>query len=211
MMSDEEISAIRNLIEAHVGEINTSMPGVIVSYDPQTRFAVVRPAVQRALTDGRSLDQPEIIDVPVVFPTGGGFTMTHPIKAGDGVVLHFSQRSMDAWMEKGDPILDDPRMHDLTDCYATPGLNHSGATVAAHPTDVVMSFGGATVSINPGGDITFTAKGKLTINAPGGITLNGDTNAPNNFIRSQNVTLHTHRHSGVQPGAGQTLTPVPGT
>lgn len=201
-MSDDVASGLLNLVSTVLADVHTSMPGTIVSYDPATRRAIVRPALSKQLADGRVLPAPQIVSVPVIFPTGGGAGMTYPLAPGDGVQLHFSERSLEAWHSGGGAIPDDPRSFDLSDAIAVPGLNHGGATAAAHPTNMVVYFGAASIALTPAGGIILTA--------PAGITLIGPTNAPSDNITSKTVTLSTHRH-GIGTSAAGTVIPTPGT
>jgi hypothetical protein len=62
------------------------------------------------------------VDVPVIFPRGGGCTLTFPVKAGDECLLIFADRCIDFWWQNGGvqkPV--DLRMHDLSDAFAIVG------------------------------------------------------------------------------------------
>src|SRR5690625_3501467 len=100
--------------------INTTLPGVIVSWNGVA--AVVRPAVDMQLANGDVLSPPQIVSVPVCWPVadGGRGQVTVPLKPGDDVVLHFSQRSIENWLSGSSQAPDDPRQFDLTDCFCTP-------------------------------------------------------------------------------------------
>ena len=129
-MSDTLLTAMQGMVEAALAEVNTAVPGVIVSYDPGSNRAVVRAALPKRLADDTVLAAPQIVSVPVVWPSadvgGRQAALTFPLKAGDGVLLHFSQRSLETWLSGGSGAPDDPRMFDLTDAIATPGLNAGG-------------------------------------------------------------------------------------
>jgi phage baseplate assembly protein gpV len=61
--------------------------------------------------------------VPVHFASGGGFTITHPVKSGDEGIAIFSSRCIDGWWDKGDlqPQLE-TRRHNLSDAMYVPGI-----------------------------------------------------------------------------------------
>lgn len=198
---DDLIGAITNATAEAMGDINTSMPGVVVSYDAATRRAVVQPSLSKQIADGRVLPAPQIVSVPIVFPTGGGFSMTWPLHPGDGVMLHFSQRSLEAWHDGGNAVPDDPRQFDLSDAMAVPGLNHGGATAAADPVNSVLSFGGASISISASGEMRLTAT-RIVTDSPIVSTA---------AITSKNITLATHKHTGVVRGVDNSLGPVQNT
>ncbi|WP_334470461.1 Gp138 family membrane-puncturing spike protein [Arsenophonus sp. PmNCSU2021_1] len=104
-------------------QLRVAMPGIIQSFDANKVTCVVQPAIKGALTDsqgqGQSVNLPLLVDVPVIFPRGGGVTMTFPIKSGDECLVVFADRCIDFWWQNGgiqEAI--DPRQHDLSDAFA---------------------------------------------------------------------------------------------
>jgi hypothetical protein len=83
----------------------TALPGVVAGFDPVAMTVSVQPAIKGRVTspDGstRSVALPLLVDVPVFFPRGGGFTLTFPVKSGDECLVVFSSRCMDAWWQSG--------------------------------------------------------------------------------------------------------------
>lgn len=61
------------------------------------------------------------------------------MKAGDGVLLVFSQRSIENWLDgsKGSP--DDPRMFDLSDAFAIPSCNTKSPAADAENLSIQFS------------------------------------------------------------------------
>ena len=99
--------------------LRVSMPGIVQSFDPDTVTVVVQPAIKGYEPDSNGINQsttlPLLVDVPVVFPRGGGCTLTLPVKAGDECLVIFADRCIDFWLQNGgiqDPV--DERMHDLS-------------------------------------------------------------------------------------------------
>ena len=101
-------------------QVHTSLPGVVVAYDAATRRARVQPAVDLMLSppDDPTADfgalipmpKPIILDVPVIFPAGGGYTVHFPLVKDDPVMLLFAERDIAAFkltLEAGPPISDD--------------------------------------------------------------------------------------------------------
>lgn len=77
----------------------------------------------KADVKGEYIEMPMLLDVLVVFPSAGGFSITFPIKPGDDVLVIFSSRCIDAWFEND--VISVPtehRMHDLSDGFAIPGI-----------------------------------------------------------------------------------------
>ncbi|WP_158780591.1 Gp138 family membrane-puncturing spike protein [Pantoea sp. BAV 3049] len=118
--------AFNALAKSIFSMMRVSMPGIIESFDPVAVTCVVRPAimgaVQDALGNHTSKELPLLLDVPVVFPRGGGCTITFPVKAGDECLVVFSDRCIDFWWQSGGvQEAVDPRQHDLSDAFAIVG------------------------------------------------------------------------------------------
>lgn len=106
--------------------LRVSMPGIVQSFDPDTVTVVVQPAIKGYEPDSNGINQsttlPLLVDVPVVFPRGGGCTLTFPVKAGDECLVVFADRCIDFWWQNGgvqEPV--DDRMHDLSDAFCIVG------------------------------------------------------------------------------------------
>jgi hypothetical protein len=151
------------------------MPGIIQSFDPGNEnrppTCVVQPAIKGQL-GGKSVSLMPLVDVPVIFPRGGGVTLTFPIKAGDECLLIFADRCIDFWWQSGsvqEPV--DPRQHDLSDAFAIVGPQ-SGATKISNISMTAAQFrsddGLAYLEINP-------TTHAMNIVAPGGLNVTTPT------------------------------------
>lgn len=114
------------LAQAIMSAMRVSMHGIIQSFDPDAVTAVVQPAIKGAEKDESgarvSVNLPLLVDVPVVFPRGGGCTLTFPVKHGDECLVIFADRCIDFWWQSGgiqEPV--DERMHDLSDAFCIVG------------------------------------------------------------------------------------------
>src|SRR6516165_4679833 len=225
-MITEIVEALQLLIESSLSDVNTAIPGEIVSYDAKRNRAVVRPSLPKALSNDDKLDPPQIIEVPVVWhaANGGDASLTMPLKAGDGVGLSFQQRSLEGWLNGNKAKPDDPRQFDLSDCVAHPGLSHNGTV--ADPNNVVLKYKKSNLTIDPMGNIilgndlasiTIQQDGGIIIKAqymkmqnPGGNGYINIDNGGNMTIAAQSVAVQTpshsfalesHRHINVQTGS----------
>lgn len=154
MNSNECAQILIEMVQKEIANIHTASPGKIISYDPGTGLASVQPSLKFKVPDGRELDMPVIIGVPVIFPSGSGgnASVSFPIQAGDGCLIVFAERSIDDWVKGGDS--DDPRKHDLTDAIAIPGLYTFGVpAIAAHPNDTCLKNGSTVLRIESGGSV----------------------------------------------------------
>lgn len=112
--------------EAAIGAIQTALPATIVDYDSSTQKATVAvvPCFRRRERGALTCFRPNPIpNVPVVFPSSAGYSLTFPLTAGDPVTLVFSGRSMDEWLLTGEAETEpaDPRRFSLIDAIAIPG------------------------------------------------------------------------------------------
>jgi hypothetical protein len=96
---DSLLEAIRFALDRFKVGLWTAGPGHIQSYDPNTRRAVVIPAIRRKFTDGTTEALPMLHNVPVLHPSGGGFSLLFPLRKGDPVLLVWCQRGIDRFKE----------------------------------------------------------------------------------------------------------------
>ena len=191
-----ELSNMRDLVATELSEVRTTLPGTVVSWNG--RLATVRPSIPKRLANGRVLQAPQIVSVPVHFPVGAGGSamITVPLKPGDSVTLHFCERSMEQWLSGSKDAPDDPRQFDLTDAFATPHL--APFVAGADTVNLSIQYGGGSIKISPSGDITLT--GNVSIN--GNLAIAGSSMTHN----GKNVS-DTHVHGGVSPGPATTAGP----
>lgn len=149
-----------------------------------------KPVINR-LVDGKSVELPEFISVPVLFMQGGGSYTAHPIAIGDYALLIFTERCFDGWYSGNDflpPV--EYRMHDYSDGIAIVGINPASSAVPIPTTIVQVGTMHHTGNYNIIGDLhvdgDITCTGRLTV---AHATING-------------IDFETHVHGGVQTGAG---------
>ncbi len=167
-------------------QLRVALPGIIQSFDPDTVTAVVQPAIRYVERDNdgnkSTKDYPLLVDVPVVFPRGGGCTLTFPVKEGDECLVIFADRCIDFWWQSGgiqEPV--DGRMHDLSDAFCIVGPQSQAKKISGISTSAAQfrSDDGSTyLEIDP------TTK-KIKLVAPGGL----DVITPMADF-SEQVTIH---------------------
>jgi hypothetical protein len=168
----DDIETIQTHLDGRQAQIHTAMPGSIVSYDPTKMTATVQLSMQAVheKLDGttEAITIHPVADVPVHFPSGGGHTLTFPIKAGDECLVIFSERNIDAWHQHGgtqQPT--DYRMHDINDCFVQVGLRSQPNLLSnVSPTTVQLRSDDGTCFIEVDG-----MGGKMTLKCPQEITL----------------------------------------
>ena len=218
-----QASDLKGFIQNELSEVRTCLPGIVQSYNGTS--AVVKPALPKQLANGDTLPAPQIVQVPVCFHVGmgGKAQITVPLAAGDDVILHFSERSLENWLNGSDSAPDDPRQFDLSDCFASPVLRPTVG--GADPENVSMMFGDGNIKIAPSGEITVNGP-RMTINAPlyftegisgsgdidgqtmqmnGPMQFNGDAEFNGQSLKHLGKNIgNTHKHKDVQPGSGNT-------
>lgn len=201
---------IRLAIASAQARIHVSLPGAVEAYDAARQVADVKPLLRRNLvaSDGTELDAeslPILMDVPVVFPRGGGGFQSWPLAKGDLVHLVFVERSMDQWLA-GDGAESTPpdfRMHSLSDAVAYPGLYPAKrALSSADAYNLVWGFdSGLQLHFTPGGPLELRLDGTADVSVAIAETLKTwlDTTL------KQWLTTHTHP-TGVGPSGPPTET-----
>lgn len=206
--------ALRAAMDGRQAAMWTALPGLIESYDATKGTCVVQPSIQ--MTQEKPdlsvapITLPLLLDCPVVFPAGGGVTLTFPIAKGDECLVVFASRCIDAWWQSGgvQPQAEF-RMHDLSDGFALVGVRSQPRVLTGVSTTTAQlrSDDGTTfVELDPAGQV-------VTITAPGGLTINADVTVNGKITTTGDVTangtsVHTHKHGGVTAGGAQTGAPV---
>lgn len=171
---------LRSLQYAHFLEIskaiNCARPGIIKSFNAENQTVTVQIAQQKVAAvspDGvRTLQSfTECVTVPVFYPSGGGFTLTFPIAAGDECILIFSDRELDNWLLAGgsNTAPTTPRLHDLSDAFALVGVRsfpRSLSGVSTGSTQLRSDDGGTYVEIAGGGVVNVVAPTSINLTAP---------------------------------------------
>lgn len=180
---NDQAEAVRAAIGGDRAGLWTALPGIVQSYDPAAMTVSVQPAIRAVVEDeaGRiaPVTLPLLVDVPVCFPTGGGFTLTFPIRQGDECLVVFAARCIDSWWQSGGVQGQaERRMHDLSDGLAIFGPRSLPRVLApvADPANVQLRAddGSSHVTITPGGAINAVAAASITLDAPA-VTINAPT------------------------------------
>ncbi|MGX9277385.1 Gp138 family membrane-puncturing spike protein [Pantoea ananatis] len=188
--------------------LRVSLPGIVQSFDPATCTCTVQPAItgQELNEKGhiQSAPLPLLTDVPVIFPRGGGCTITFPVKAGDECLVVFSDRCIDFWWQNGgvqEPV--DPRQHDLSDAFAFVGPQSQAQKISGISTTSVQvrtDDGSSFIELMQGGNVNITTP-LLTVN--GNVQVNGTVTSTGDQV-AKGISQTGHVHSGVQAGSSQT-------
>ncbi|KMW71947.1 translation initiation factor IF-2 [Photorhabdus luminescens subsp. luminescens] len=183
-----------------------SLPCIIQSFDADAVTVTAQPAIRWKIRkkDGEleSVSLPLLVDVPVIFPRGGGVTLTFPVKAGDECLVVFADRCIDYWWQSGgvqEPV--DPRQHNLSDGFALIGPQSQQQKISNISTNTAQlrsDDGAAYIELDPNShNITVITPAKLTATANGGTEITSPE-----IILNGNVTINGNLSQGMGAGGG---------
>jgi hypothetical protein len=172
--------SIEFILDQFKKTLNTSLPGVVQSYDHNTKRAVILPAIKRLFTDNTSQSLPLLVDVPVIFPSAGGYTVTMPITKGDGVVLLFSQRGLTNFKKQFDEAMPTDSLLAIHDAVAIVGFGALSITPS--------SSSGCTMQNNDGTNAVIIESSKVEVKK-GNNTLVIDDSQMQATIQGATLTL----------------------
>lgn len=182
--------SLSSLFDAHKSELfknlNCCRIGVIKEFfagdantAPTATVEIAQTQVASISPDGTKTLQafPPILSAPVFFPSGGGFTLTFPVAAGDECLVLFHDRELDNWLKSGaGQAPTTPRMHDLSDAVILVGMRSNpraldGISTAA--TQLRSDDGQTLVEVGTGkiqliaDEVVIHARNKATFDANG--------------------------------------------
>jgi phage baseplate assembly protein gpV len=168
---------LNSALDGRQSQIWTAVPAIIQSFDADAVTCVAQPAIKAQIRapDGSTqwVALPLLLDCPVVFPRGGGCTLTFPIAEDDECLIVFSSRCIDAWWSSGGvQVQSEFRMHDLSDGFCLPGPFSQATKIAGISTNSVQlrsNDASTYIDLNP-------TSQKVKIVAPGGFEVDAPTN-----------------------------------
>ena len=181
---------------------HTSLPARVISFDPARSTVSLEILINKIMQDGSSEDYPPLLDVPVSYPRGSGFSVTFPLTAGDEGLAVFAERCIDGWFESGDasaPL--DYRLHDLSDAFFIPGASSKPKALKN------LFTGGLSLQTDDGATFIRIVNGKILIQGDiehvGDNTQDGKHEATGD-VKAGGISLQNHVHSGVKAGDSKT-------
>ena len=185
----------REALKAYTKSVRVAMPATVVSFDAAKQTVVVQPAIreiERIAGVITTVGLPQLVDVPVMLPRAGGYTLTMPIAAGDECLVIFADSCIDAWWQSGgEQNQAEQRRHHLADGFAILGPWNQTRVLSSYSTS------SAQLRADGGGVVIDLAASQITVTAPT-IKLNAtteiDLNAPTiniNGTSSLNISTNT--------------------
>ena len=131
------------MLENFSRDLRVASPGIIQSFDAQQQTVTVQLALRERISSESGqiteVQVPLLVDVPIVLPRAGGFSLTFPIEPGDECLVIFADSCIDAWFSNGGlqvPI--ENRRHDLSDSFAILGAWSQPRRISNYDTNNLM-------------------------------------------------------------------------
>lgn len=188
-------------------------PAIVEIFDREKQQATVLPALMAKKSNGESIAQDFIYNVPVRFGGGGGFAANLPLAKGDTGWLIFCDRDISAFKATRSVMpCNTNRMHAQEDAFFLPDAMQT-AQVSAEDSGkaVFQTLDGSNKIALGTDDVTIKTKSlnitadTVTFTVPA-ITTTG-TIAATGDVTAAGISVSTHVHGGVTGGSGTTGTP----
>ena len=209
ILNDPE-TAMRTALDSNQAQMWVAFPAIVTSVDLTAMTLECTPAIKGIQTNPNGSTQyvtlPPLVDVPICFPSAGGFSLTLPITTGDEVLIVIASRCIDSWWQQGGiQVPMETRMNDLSDGFAIPGPRSQPrkvSAISAANAQLRTDDGTCFLEITPGGQINMTAPAGVKIT--GKLDVTGEVTA---MKGTTNITLSTHVHTGGTGAGGLTGAP----
>lgn len=237
-----EVERLKNesdVFRAHARNIasnlRVALPGVVVSFNADAQTVEVDLAIQdRVILNGNAqyMQIPRLLDVPVVFPRAGGFTLTMPVQKGDECLVVFADMCINAWWANGAVESPDggyigqqherPRRHSFSDGFAIIGAWSQPRKLSGYSTSSVQLRSDDASTLIEVGSSEVTIKAQTvtvqattvsveaenaTVQGTDKVTVESNSQVAisgNGHTTIEGKDWLTHTHSGVQSGGSDT-------
>ncbi len=156
-----------DVIQSHIvnfrDQLYTSIPAVVVSYDPLECTVDVQLSINKRDKEGVEYEYPLLERIPVQFPMVKDCAITFPITEGDKVIVHFCQTNIenfftqnkDDFKDKVSPRTD--RYHNINDAFVTLGVRGYDDTPVKRQDKFDLYFKNSRLTISEDGTIELEA------------------------------------------------------
>ena len=209
--SPDMLQIIKDAIRGELANLWTSLPCEVESYDHDAVTVTAQPTIKIPVrnVEGKVelVQLPLLMDVPVMFPCAGGFTITHPIKKGDECFVSFASRNIDLWWQSGgvqSPF--DTRKHDLSDGFAFFRPQSQAKKISSISTtdlEIRNDENTCKIQITPGGVINFIGTKSVfhhPVEMKSTLTVDGIIKSLSDVL-AKTISLFSHTHT--EQGDGQ--------
>lgn len=199
----------KRILRQSLDDLRVSIPAIVQSFDATHQTVTVQIAIREIVqgTQGpENIAIAPITKVPVMFPSGGGFSLTFPLQAGDEGLLIFCDACIELWLARGGVQDQLERVrHALADCGFYPGGRSQPRVLSNYSTGSAQlrsDDGTKIIDVGNNNAISLTAPA-INITATNGIVNIASSGGANNTKIDGKVFL-THLHIGVTSGNSNT-------
>lgn len=191
-------AALNTYLESALASVHTSLPATVVSYDESKHRAKVKPSVRMLMENGVKIELPDLLDVPVIFPSAKSFDLEFPLDKGDGVLLLVQELDISEWKaDEKIPTASTASRFNLDAVVAIPGMFAK------------RQEGKARIYVDKDGVLTWSAKkivfdGQLVVHND--LIVRGDTFVGTGVGPGVSMLQHIH-----PTAVGPTSPPTPAT
>ena len=187
---DERIGGAAQILATAMANVEyglrVAMPGIVKEWDPDQQTVTVQLAIrERVSMNGTEteVEIPLLVDVPVVMPRAGGYSLVFAPVKGDECLVVFADACIDSWWQNGGVQSQaDSRRHDLSDGFAILGCWSQKNKPKIPASGVRLQNDAGTAGVSISGN---------TVNIFGTVKINGEA-------------YSSHKHSGVESGSSRT-------
>ena len=118
-------SCIKAAVDAGTKGLRVACPAIVQEWNAEQQTVSVKLAIKEVLKlrgKETEVEVPMLVDVPVVMPRAGGYSLVFVPRAGDECLVVFSDMCIDSWWQSGGiQSQAERRRHDLSDAFAIMG------------------------------------------------------------------------------------------
>lgn len=182
--------------------VDVMLPAEVLAYDAASNRAQVKHLIKMVTTDNTEIARGQIASVPVAQFGAGGWVMRFPVSTGDRGWIKACDRDISLFLSSyRDTPPNTSRTHSFSDGLFIPDTMLNGFTIGgSDANNAVIQNKSGSVRISLGDT-------KITIAATD-IEIDGNLSVTGTFHNNGTNVGSDHKHSGVQPGAGNTGNPI---
>lgn len=177
------------------------LPARIVAYDRASNRAQVQPMVMLLTTAKQKVKRAQIASVPVIQIGGGGFMLNFNLQAGDMGYIKANDRDISVFLQSmAEDVPHTARMKSFEDGVFIPAIMDGFSIAGEDESNAVFQNLDGSVRVALWSNKVKITAPEIVLDTPL-LTVTGQANI-------NGITFSTHRHTGVQTGAGISTGPI---
>lgn len=206
-MIPNDVKWLKTIISQYCNDVRVAIPAIIESFDKERLTVKARISIREIIDiDGEltEMEIPVLADVPVMNLTGGDYSITMPIVAGDECLVIFADMCIDDWWQNGGVKSQiERRRHNLSDGFAIVGFRSQVNLIDTYSEDsvqirnktasTVIDLKDGQVQIKDGETLITIKEGEITLQSSSKIDIKTDAEvnveAPTVNVEGTNITV----------------------